>query len=424
MQRLMTASLAFGAILVFAWILGPGMAVAEDWPGLWGPERNARVAGPLEIGEEMVVREVWRRSLGGGYSEVAVVDGRGYTMFTDGTADFLIAFSLATGETIWILALEETHRGHGGSHDGPLSTPVYHRGWIFALDPSGRLFAVDAANGEPRWRRDLVAVAAAVLPGYGVATTPLPVEDLLIIQTGGEENNVVALDVSTGQKRWASNPSSASGYSSPSLMILAGRRQVVGATTEKVFGLDPADGSVLWTHPALDYARQSPVALSGNRILVVSWDESMLLEISESEGAWKAEEVWRKPVLKANYSPAVYREGYIYGMNRSYLQCLNAESGEVVWRQKVYESTLILVDGHLAVLGEKSGRFRLIKASPEGFQQVLAADVFTPGARSVTGPMFVAGRFLLRNLEEMVFLELVRQGTLATPRDGSVEEGS
>lgn len=389
-----------------------------EWPGLWGPNRDARVAGPLRVEPGMQVREIWRRPLGKGYSEVAMAAGRGYTMYTDGQIDHLLAFDLATGKEVWNAGMEKTLRGQSGSDDGPISTPTIADGRIFALDPWGKLFAFDQATGKVLWTRDLKAELGAVAPFWGFATTPLPLGRTLIIQAGGaERNNLVALDPATGKTVWSSQPANENGYSSPVLMTLAGVPQIVGATNDKVFGVVPEDGSVLWTHPAPGEPRQAPVTLPGDRVLVMSPTDVALLRVSSENGVWKVQELWRKPAFKGNYSPVVYHQGYLYGMNGSFLACVDPETGETKWREKVYNATLLLVDGHLAVVGERSGNFHLIEATGEGFREKLRAPIFTPGARTLTGPMFVGGRFLLRNSEEMVMFELTR-GT-----GGAVEKG-
>jgi outer membrane protein assembly factor BamB len=378
-----------------------------DWPGFWGPNRDARVAGPLRVDPGMQLKEIWRRPIGKGMSEIAVVGSRGYTMFSDGHVDYLLAFDVATGKEIWRAGMKETYRGHGGSQDGPLSTPVVSDGRIFALDPFGRIFAFNAETGRELWRRDLPADLGAVAPLWGFSTTPLPVGKTLVIQAGGtERNNLVGLDVETGKTVWSSQPSQQNGYSSPVLMTLAGVLQVVAATTDKLFGVDPKDGSILWSHPALGEPRQSPIDLPGDRIFVTCWQESAVLQITREGGAWKVQEVWRKPVFKATYSPTLYHDGHLYGMNGNFLSCLDARTGELKWREKIYNASLILVDGHLAILSERSGNFHLVEATPAGFHETLKAPVFTPGAQSMTGPMFTDGRFLLRNMEEMVLLEL------------------
>ena len=387
---------------------------AGEWPGLWGPNRNARVAGPLKLGPGAAVKEVWRRPIGKGYSEIAAVGGRGFTMFSDGEIDHLTAIDLATGKEVWRSRMEATHRGHDGSGDGALSTPVASGGRVFALEAGGKLFAFDAATGRELWQRDLTADFGAQAPWYGFATTPLPVGETLVVQTGAESDNLVALEQATGKTVWTSQPASQNGYSSPVLTTLAGVPQIVAATSDKLFAVDPEDGSVLWDHPAIAESRQSPVFFPEGRILITTWDESAVFEVTRAEETWKVEELWKKPILKATYSPAVFHEGHIYGMNRTYLTCLDAETGDVKWRHKVYNASLILVDGHLAILGEKSGNFHLVEADPEGYREKLRFRVFNPGAQSITGPMYVAGRFLLRNGEEIVMLELA---------EGSAGEG-
>jgi outer membrane protein assembly factor BamB len=329
-------------------------------------------------------------------------------MFSDGERDYLTAIDISTGKEIWRTGMGATYRGHDGSADGPISTPVVDSGRIFALDSWGKLFAFDAATGRELWHRDLKAELGAVPPFYGFTTTPLPVGKTLVVQAGGaERNNLVALDPATGKTLWASRLAAQTAYSSPVLMTLDGAPQIVAAASDKIFAVKPEDGSLLWSHPALGEARQPPVLLPGNRIFVTSWEESAVLEITRKEGTFKVQEVWRKPVFKANYSPTVYRQGYLYGMNSAVLTCLDAATGEVKWKERIYNGSLILVGDHLAVIGERSGNFLLIEATAEKFKEKLKQKVFNPGALSMTGPMFVDGRFLLRNGEEMVMMEVV-----------------
>jgi outer membrane protein assembly factor BamB len=392
---------------------------AGSWPGLWGPNRDARIAGPLIVGAGARLEQVWRRPIGKGVSEVAVTGGRGFVSFTDGTTDHLMAFDVATGKEIWQAPMAATHQGHGGEDDGPISTPLVDGGRVFSLDPFGKLFAFDQATGRPLWHRDLAAELGGVAPFWGFATAPLPVGKTLVVQAGGaEHNNLVALAADSGQTVWTSQPAKENGYSSPVLLTLGGVRQVVASTSDQLFGVNPDSGAILWTHPAIGEPRQSPVLLPGDRLFVTSWDESAVLQLQPAAGGtgpWKVAEVWRKPVLKANYSPAVYRDGYLYGMNAAFLTCLDPQTGEIKWRERIYDAQLILVGGYLAVLGTRSGFFHLIEATPAGFHEVLKERVFTPGALSMTGPMFIDGRFLLRNDEEMVMLRLTSGDPAAPP---------
>lgn len=48
-----------------------------------------------------------------------------------------------------------------------------------------------------------------------------------------------------------------------------------------------------------------------------------------------------------------------------------------------------------------SGELRIVRASPERYQEVSRTTVFTPDVMSVTGPSLAGGRLLLRNVREM-----------------------
>lgn len=381
-------------------------AADNDWPGLWGPSRDARAAGTTGFTPAAAAKELWRRPLGSGYSGLSVVGGRGYTAHSDGKDDRVVAFDTATGKEVWSFRLDATYRGHDGSHDGPISTPTVDGDAVFLVSPRGKLHALEAATGKPLWQHDLKADFGAAEPLYGFATSPLVTGQLVVVQVGGEKNNLVAFDRKTGKLAWSSDHAKKTGYSSPVLATLGGVSQVVAVTTDKVYAVRAEDGKLLWSHPAVEEPGRSPLVLPGDRVLVPYWGETALLQITAKEGAFTASELWKKPLLRATYSPTVHHDGFLYGINSGYLNCVDPASGELKWRQKVYGGSLILVDRYLVVLGERSGKVQLVEASPEGFREKMSLNVFNPGAASFTSPSFAGGRLYLRNLEEMVAFQI------------------
>ena len=71
-------------------------------------------------------------------------------MFTDGESNILIAFDARTGRESWRFPFSPVYKGHDGSYDGPMSTPLIDGNLTIALGPTGRLFAVDNLDGERR----------------------------------------------------------------------------------------------------------------------------------------------------------------------------------------------------------------------------------------------------------------------------------
>ena len=401
------AALAAGAIVVAGRADAAG---GVDWPGLWGG--SARVAaapgtgfGP---GATLQVKEVWRRPLGSGYSGVSVVEGRGYTASSDGTDDLAVAFEATTGKELWRARLDATYRGHDGSHDGPISTPTVEGGRVFLVSPRGTLFALDAASGKELWRHDLKAEHGAGDPVYGFAVSPLVVGKLVVVQAGGDKGkNLVAYDTATGALAWtADHPGPSETYASPVVATLAGVPQIVVLTPGKVFGARAEDGALLWSHAVQGDASRSPLVLPGDRVFVGQWNEGLLLAVKREGETWTVAERWKTPRLKSTYSPTVYHDGHLYGLNGAFLTCLDPETGEPKWRERVATGSLILVGSHLVVLGERSGHLSIVEATPAGFRELAKARVFTPGAPSHTGPSFAGGRLYLRNVEELVALEI------------------
>jgi hypothetical protein len=58
------------------------------------------------------------------------------------------------------------------------------------------------------------------------------------------------------------------------------------------------------------------------------------------------------------------------------------------------------------MLSRFSGELRVVRASPEGYSELLTTTVFTAGATSITGPSVSGGRVFLRNVEEIVALAI------------------
>src|SRR5262245_61017541 len=137
--------------------LAAAAAMADDWPQLWGPNRDARSLATPSIARAATLkaREVWRKPIGSGFSGVSVVGARGYTALSDGAKDQAIAFDTASGKELWRTPLGDTYRGHDGSRDGPISTPTIEGGRVFLVGPHGRLFALDAKDGRLVWSHDL-----------------------------------------------------------------------------------------------------------------------------------------------------------------------------------------------------------------------------------------------------------------------------
>ena len=107
-------------LLLIALVLLAGSAECQDWPQYRGPDNTGRSMGNGALDRDMFGLAVtWKRPLGSGYSGIVVAEGRGVTMYTDGTDDLLCAFDPDTGKELWRYTMAEMYAGHTGSDDGP-----------------------------------------------------------------------------------------------------------------------------------------------------------------------------------------------------------------------------------------------------------------------------------------------------------------
>jgi outer membrane protein assembly factor BamB len=276
-----------------------GGARADDWPRWRGPRQDGTGRGGAAFTAEHLALEVaWRRALGSGYSGIAVADGRVVTQFADSGEDWVAALDAATGQELWRASLGPGYAGHDGSEDGPSSTPAIAGGTVYALGPHGDLLALALADGAVRWTRRLAELGAAP-SAFGFATSPLPVDDLVIVATGGEGGSFTAFAGSDGAVRWRVGDDRVE-YQSPVLAELLGVRQVLALGDDRLLGLEPSTGRMLWT---LDYApgdRSSTAAVvpvGADALLVSAWPDTALFVVRRDGDDWVLDERWRDRTL-------------------------------------------------------------------------------------------------------------------------------
>lgn len=119
------------------------------------------------------------------------------------------------------------------------------------------------------------------------------------------------------------------------------------------------------------------------------------------------ETLWTTKHIKRNYNLPIYHEGYIYGHNGRFMSCIDAASGELVWKSHPPgDGFLIFVDDHLVVLTKK-GSLHVVKASPESYQEVAGLQLFDKLVW--TPPAFANGKIYARNsFSEMASVDVAK----------------
>jgi enterochelin esterase-like enzyme/outer membrane protein assembly factor BamB len=399
-------------VLSLAFAMVPALCLAADdapdWPHWSGPKLDltAPSTGGFFTGD-FSLGVLWSIPLGSGYPGLVVVDERVVAAFSDGASDFFAAFDAATGDELWRYRIAETYKGHDQNEDGPRSTPTIHDGVVYGLGPWGHLVALRLADGDELWSRHVVEDLGAKAPFAGFATAPAVIDGVLVVQTGGPDGHSVSgLDPATGELLWSVQDDFVM-YQSPVAVQVGGEDLVFAVTNERVLGLRPRNGELLWQLPhelSQDeyHGISQPVLVDSASVLVNGMTETALFRVAGTEAGHRVTEVWRTRALGRSYSPSVPYGKNIYGYGGRFLTCVDAASGETVWRSRPPgEGNLILVDGHLVIF-LRTGEVVVAEATPAGFREKARAQALEYGF--LTRPSFATDRIFIRNLRHLASL--------------------
>jgi outer membrane protein assembly factor BamB len=255
-----------------------------------------------------------------------------------------------------------------------------------------------------------------------MASSPLVVHegvgDLAIVTAGAPQGCVVAYRVTTGEREWNAG-SDPAGYSSPALLNVASKLQVVVFTGSSIMGLVPGSGTMLWRHAyETDYDCNiaTPIAI-GDNVFVSSGENhgSVMLRLKlMGDGRFAFDEAWNsqgpRSVLRCEWQTPILLDGKLYGLDNvgsagpvTHLTCIDAKTGERVWEQPRFgKSNCIAADGKL-LFSTMAGELIVVRASPKGYEELGRQQVTGPTRQA---PALASGLLYLRDDKEIVCLDV------------------
>jgi outer membrane protein assembly factor BamB len=357
--------------------------IMTDWP-----------AGKLPL--------LWKRPVGGGYASVVVANGTIFTIEQRRKKEVVAAYSLNTGREKWIHGWEAEFREILGGN-GPRATPTWFDGRIYALGATGELRCLDARSGKRIWSRNILSDSHAENLEWGMAASPLVIDDKVIVLPGGSGgNSVVAYNRLTGDPIWKALDDNQS-YISPQLVTLNGRRQIMVISKTRAVGLAVDDGSLIWKFPWIyNHSRAAqPIVTADNRFFISAGYGygAALVEIAGDGDDFVTRKVWANTRMKNKFNSSVLYEGHIYGLDEGILACMDAATGDLKWKGGRYGyGQLLLAGGHL-VISTESGEVALVKASPDKYEELARFQAIEGKTWNV--PAIADGRLIVRNTTEM-----------------------
>ncbi len=390
--------------------VSPSAPPTNSFTQFYGLNRDGILPGPrLETNWTALPPEVlWRQKVGAAWSGFAIVGDICLTQEQRGEEECVVAYELATGRQLWLHA-DPAHYNTTIAGEGPRATPTIVSNRVFTAGSTGILDCFDLATGRLIWSRNVVTESGGKVPDWGFASSPLVVDGLVIVHGGEHANHLLfAFHAENGQPAWSAgsvNPS----YASPSLLTLAGTRQVVSFTQRTVSGFDPATGAMLWEHAWVtgNAVCSSPVVVGENRVLFSSGygRGTDLFELSRDvAGKLSAQRVWKSIRMKAKFAHLFVREGCLFGLDDGMFACVDLKDGSQRWKEGRYGHGQGLLVGELYLLMAESGELVLLRPTPDAPNELARFRVFNA---KTWNPIALAGDVLLvRNDQEAACLRL------------------
>ncbi|MGI9518586.1 MAG: PQQ-binding-like beta-propeller repeat protein [Pirellulaceae bacterium] len=401
---------------------------AQDWTSIRGSDGqgSADPGGILAQTSNVELKVRWKKEMGSGYSSVVVAGDHVITGFTDGEHDNIASLDRATGATRWQATIGPHFQGENGSFDGPIATPLVHDNHVYALDPGGKLVCLHLEDGQEVWSVHLVDDLESEKPLYGFATSPIAVGDTLVVQTGVEEKSLAGFDTNTGEIKWAVS-NDAINSQTPVAINFLGTDIVLAAGGEKLTGVDPANGNVLfeYEHGGGNGAAVMPVPIGDNRV-VMTLDDTFSKAVSlrpGDENKIEVSEEWQDRSIKNTYNVPALAGGHLFAYSTRILTAVDPNTGQAVWKSREPgDGFLIAIDGHV-IINTKAGGLHVAQANGEGYQEVAAIpELF--GDRVWSIPAYSDNAIYLRSLGEIACVDIEStESTLAAGADQPLPMG-
>jgi outer membrane protein assembly factor BamB len=321
------------------------------------------------------LESVWRVELGPSYSGPIIHGDRVFTTQTkDRKSEVVTAHDRKTGKELWrtdwegAMSVPFFAKSNG---DWIRATPACDGESLYVAGMRDVLVSLDVATGKERWRYDFVKELKAPNPDFGFVCSPLLDGDAVYVQAGA---SFAKLDKRTGKLLWRTLEDKGgmwgSVFSSPVFATLGGQRQLVVQTREKLAGVNPADGKVLWEQPVEAFRGMNiltPVVHGDVLFTSTYGGKTIGFEIKAADGKFTVSEAWRHKAQGYMSTPVVI-DGVAYNHLKSQrVMAIELATGKELWTSPTsfgkYWS--LVAQGNRILALDQRGQLLLIQASKE-----------------------------------------------------------
>lgn len=310
------------------------------------------------------------------------------------------AFARADGRLLWEHRMEAQGElpGVHDKHNMASSSPVSDGRMVYAWFATGQIVALDRA-GKLVWSRHLGQEISPFDINWGHSSSPtLHGDSLLLLCDHGPASYLLAVNKETGKQVWkADRGKGRASYSTPIVVDVNGRSEVIVNSSERVDAYDAKDGTLLW-HVGGSNQFPIPVGSYDNGVLYLSRGYRsgpyMAVRPGGRGDVSGTHVAWQVPTGAPYVSSLVHYQGRVYMANDvGVLTVIDAKTGERIWQERtpgVFSASPIAADGKVYFVSETG---ETIVLSTSGPTIIARNDI---GERALASPAIAGGRIFIR----------------------------
>ena len=389
-----------------------GFATAIEWNVeqgdgvLWRAEVPGLAhSSPVIWGDRLFVTTAVRRD---GKQDLRVRDGGILPVEDESQFNFEVhAYDKRSGELLWAQkawdGVPEIKRHPKGSHAA--STPTTDGKRVVAFFGSEGLYCY-SVGGELLWKKEMGSMDSGfyLVPDaqWGFSSSPILFQDRVILQCDIQGDSfLTVLDANNGEELWRTERDEVPTWSSPTVDVRDGRAQVICNGFKHIGGYDLETGEELWRIAGGgDIPVPTPVVADGLIYITNAHGQGapIYAVATSASGALAADAspeeglAWGQ-ARRGNYmqTPLVYGEQAYFCNDAGVLTCLNAKTGESIYRERLgagrsgFTGSGIAADGKLYFSSEEGDvyvvdgwAFDLLSINPLG-EECMASPAVSEG---------------------------------------------
>jgi len=274
---------------------------------------------------------------------------------------------------------------------------------VYAMFANGDLAALNV-DGSPAWSKSLGLPHNA----YGHASSLCLYGRLLIVQfdqgdSREPKSKLLAFDAASGAPAWEAKRPVPNSWTTPIVIRVGQRDQIITAADPWVIAYDPKDGSEIWRAKCLKQdIGPSPVCADG--VVYVATEYAYLSairadgsgDVTATHLLWKGEDN-----LPDTCCPLATKQFVFVVATHGILTCYDAKQGEMLW-DKEFETNFVssptLVGKHLYLIGLE-GKCWVVEPKADGAEIVAESNL---GEKCVSSPALQDGRMYLRGEKHLI----------------------